>query len=402
MIENQERFPGVSPQDWSDWRWQQRHMLRAAGELERLVALTPGEERGLRSTAGRFRFGITPYYAALMDPVHPFCPVRMQAIPVAAEGEEAAGDLRDPLGEDEHRPVRAVVHKYPDRVLFLASDHCATYCRHCTRRRITGGEEGAFDRPTAEEGIEYIRARPAIRDVLVSGGDPLSLGDERLAWLLGALRSIPHVEILRVATRAPVVNPMRITDELARLLRRFAPLFVVTHFNHPKECTEEARAACERLVDRGLPVENQTVLLRRVNSAARTIADLNQRLLTFRVRPYYLHQGDLAEGTAHLRTPLSCGVSILEKLRGRTSGLAVPYLAVDLPGGAGKVTLQPGYLIGPGGPSAPPAGPSGTVAEPGGAPGHWLRSWRGEPVYYPEPPESDCSCPYDEVFYRCT
>jgi len=395
-----QRFPGVSSEEWNDWRWQQRHMLRSAADLEHLVDLTAEERRGLEGTASRFRFGLTPYYASLMDANHPFCPVRMQAIPAAAEADEAPGDLRDPLGEDPHRPVRAVVHKYPDRVLFLAAAHCATYCRHCTRRRITGGEEEAFDRASAEEGIAYVRAHPAVRDVIVSGGDPLSLGDERLAWLLGELRAIPHVQVLRLATRAPVVNPMRVTDALASLLRRVAPLFVVTHFNHPKECTADARAACERLVDRGLPVENQTVLLRRVNSSARIIADLNQRLLTWRVRPYYLHQGDLAEGTAHFRTPLACGVSILERLRGHTSGLAVPHLAVDLPGGFGKVTLQPGYLIGPGDETGPSEGARGAVAEPGRAAGHWMRSFRGEAAYYPEPPERDCTCPYDEVFYR--
>lgn len=399
MIDIQQRFPGVSAEEWSDWRWQQRHMLRTAADLKRFVELTPAEERGLERTAPQFRFGITPYYAALLDPRHPYCPIRMQAIPVAAEVGEVEGELRDPLGEDQRRPVRAVVHKYPDRVLFLASDQCATYCRHCTRRRITGGGEGAFDRISAEEGIAYVQAHTAIRDVLVSGGDPLSLGDERLEWLLGKLRTIPHVEILRVATRAPVVNPMRVTEELGSLLRRLAPLFVVTHFNHPKECTEEARRACELLVDRGVPVENQTVLLRRINSSARTIADLNRRLLTWRVRPYYLHQGDLAEGTAHLRTPLACGVAILERLRGSTTGLAVPHLAVDLPNGAGKVTLQPRYLIGPGDPAGPPAPGEEPLAGPGGARGHWLRSWQGEPVYYPEPPERDCSCPYDEVFY---
>ncbi len=399
MIDPRLRFPGVSAEQWSDWRWQQRHMLRSASAVARIVDLTAAEVKGLEVTAGLFRFGITPYYAALMDRAHPYCPVRMQAIPVAAEAEEGPGDLRDPLGEDAHRPVRAVVHKYPDRVLFLAADHCAVYCRHCTRRRITGGEEGSFDRDSAEEGLAYVRARPEVRDVLVSGGDPLSLGDDRLAWLLGELRAIPHVQILRVATRAPVVNPMRVTAVLAYLLRSLAPLFVVTHFNHPKECTGEARVACERLVDRGVPVENQTVLLRRVNSSARTIADLNQRLLSWRVRPYYLHQGDLAEGTAHLRTSLSCGVSILDRLRGHTSGLAVPHLAVDLPGGAGKVTLQPGYLIGPGDASGPPPVAAVAVAAPGRSPGHWLRSWRGEPVFYPEPPESDCNCPYDEVFY---
>ena len=400
MHDLRQRFPGVSAEEWGDWRWQQRHMLRTAADLEGLVRLTPDEARGLAGTAARFRFGITPYYAALMDPTHPYCPVRMQAIPTAAEAEPAAGDLRDPLGEDEHRPVRAVVHKYPDRVLFLAADHCATYCRHCTRRRVTGGAEGAFDRVSAEEGIAYVRAHPAVRDVLVSGGDPLSLGDDRLEWLLGELRAVPHVEILRVATRAPVVNPMRVTGELAAALRRFAPLFAVTHFNHPKECTEEARVACERHVDHGVPVENQTVLLRRVNSSARTIQELNRRLLSWRVRPYYLHQGDLAEGTGHLRTPLACGVAILERLRGRTSGLAIPHLAVDLPGGAGKVTLQPPYLVGPGGPLAPAeAAAREALAPPGSAEGHWLRSWEGRAVYYPEPPEADCSCPYDEVFF---
>jgi len=399
MTGSRNSFPGVSDADWGDWRWQQRHMLRSAADLERLVHLTPEERRGLEGAAGRFRVGATPYYASLIDPDHPACPVRMQVIPVAAEVEEATGDLRDPAGEDGRRPVRAVVHKYPDRVLFLAADHCAVYCRHCTRRRITGGEEGAFDRDSAAEGIAYVRAHHEVRDVIVSGGDPLALADERIGWLLEELRAIPHVQILRLATRAPVVNPMRVTDGLATFLRRVAPLFVVTHFNHPKECTDEARAACERLVDRGVPVENQTVLLRRVNSSPRAIADLNQRLLAWRVRPYYLHQGDLAEGTAHLRTPLSTGLEILERLRGHTSGLAVPHLAVDLPGGAGKVTLQPGWLLGPGDPDVPPTMASGLAAAPGRARGHWLRSWRGRPVYYPEPPETDCTCPYDEVFY---
>jgi lysine 2,3-aminomutase len=380
-MEREALFPGVSDAEWRDWRWQHRNALRSPDALGRLVRLTDAERRGLALTAGRFRLAITPYYASLIDPEHAYCPVRMQAIPVAAEAEAAPGDLRDPLGEDRHRPLRAVVHKYPDRVLLLVNDSCAVYCRHCTRRRITSGEEGAFDRAAVEEGIAYVRARPAVRDVLVSGGDPLALGDERLTWLLGELRAIPHVQILRLATRAPVTCPMRITDALARLLRAHAPLFAVTHFNHPKECTAEAREACERLVDHGVPVENQTVLLRRVNSSPRTIADLNHRLLSWRVRPYYLHQGDVAEGTAHLRTPLAAGIEIVERLRGWTSGLAVPHLAVDLPGGGGKVTVQPEYLV-------------GRVEG-----GHLFRSYRGERYVYPEPPEADCSCPYDEVFY---
>jgi lysine 2,3-aminomutase len=378
-------FPGVSDADWRDWRWQHRNALRTPEEIGRIVALTPSERRGLALTAGTFRFAVTPYYVALVDPDHPACPVRMQAIPVEDEARGAPGDLRDPLGEDARRPARAVVHKYPDRVLFLAADRCAVYCRHCTRRRITSGGEGAFDRAAVEEGLAYVRAHPEIRDVVVSGGDPLVLADERLDELLGALRAIRHVQILRVATRAPATCPMRVTDALARLLRRHAPLFVVTHFNHPKECTDDAREACERLVDHGVPVENQTVLLRRVNSSARVLADLFQRLLAWRVRPYYLHQGDVAEGTAHLRTPLEAGVEIVDRLRGHTSGLAVPHLAVDLPGGGGKVTLQPAYLLGEG--------------ADGRARGHWFRNWKGERYLYPEPPERDCTCPYEEVYY---
>ena len=391
-----EKFPGASDADWRDWRWQQRNALRTAEDLARVVDLTDAERRGLAGTAGRFRVAVTPYYASLMDALHPFCPIRMQAVPVADEASEAAGDLTDPLGEDRHRPVRAVVHRYPDRVLFLATDTCAVYCRHCTRRRITGGGEGAFDRAEAEAGIAYVRAHRELREVIVSGGDPLVLGDERLAWLLGELRAVRHVEVLRLATRAPVTCPMRIDDALARLLRRVKPLFVITHFNHPKECTPEAQEACERLVDAGIPVENQTVLLRRVNSSARTIAGLNRRLLSWRVRPYYLHQGDVAAGTAHFRTPLACGVDILRRLRAGTSGLAVPHLAVDLPGGGGKITIQPSYASPPPPLRAGAAPGDGVAASPAGT---WFRSPRGELCFYPDPPEADCGCPYDEVFY---
>jgi lysine 2,3-aminomutase len=379
-----DRFPDVSPDDWRDWRWQQRNALATAEAFARIVQLTEAERRGLALAEGRARVAVTPYYASLMDPVHASCPIRLQGIPAPAEVAPAPGDLDDPIGEEPHRPARAIVHKYGDRALFLAVDRCAVYCRHCTRRRITFADEGGFDRAAVEEGIAWIRAHPEVRDVIVSGGDPLVLSDERLAALLEGLRAIPHVQILRVATRAPVTNPMRVTDALAAGLRRFAPLFVITHFNHPKECTPEAREACERLVDRGVPVENQSVLLRGVNSSARILIDLNERLLTFRVRPYYLHQGDLAAGTGHLRTPLGAGVAILDQMRGRTSGLAVPHLAVDLPGGGGKVTLQPSYLVG---------------EETRGTRGHWLRNHRGERYFYPEPPEQDCTCPYEAVYY---
>lgn len=380
-----ELFPGTTEAEWRDWRWQQRHALSTAADFERLFPLTDAERRGFALAAGHTRVAATPYYASLIDRDHPACPVRLQIMPSAAEAVPAPGDLDDPIGEEPHRPVRAIVHKYPDRALFLAVDRCAVYCRHCTRRRITlSDDEGGFDRAAVEEGIAWVRAHREVRDVIVSGGDPLSLSDQKLDGILAGLRAIPHVQVLRVATRAPVTNPMRVTEALAAALRRHAPLFVVTHFNHPKECTPEAREACERLVDHGVPVENQSVLLRGLNSSARILTDLNERLLTFRVRPYYLHQGDLAAGTGHLRTPLAAGVAILEAMRGRTSGLAIPHLAVDLPGGGGKVTLQPQYLAGEG---------------EEGARGHWLRNGRGERYFYPEPPEQDCTCPYEAVYY---
>ena len=374
-------FPDATDSDWRDWRWQARNMVRTLDVLERLVPLTDDERRGCIETAGIFRLGITPYYLSLIDRDHPFCPVRMQAIPVRAEASVSPGELRDPLGEDLHRPVRAIVHKYPDRVLLLALDRCSTYCRHCTRRRITGGAEGDIDRDELREAVAYVRAHPEVRDVLVSGGDPLMLATARLVELLEPLRQIPHVEILRIGTRVPVCMPMRVDDELCRALRRFAPLYVVTHFNHAKEITAEASLACERLVDHGVPVENQAVLMRRLNSSALAIKDLMQRLLRIRVRPYYLHQMDVAEGLEHLRTPIATGVEILRELRGFTSGLAVPHLAVDLPGGGGKVTLQPDYVV--------ERRPGETL----------LRSHRGQIHRYPEPAETDCSVPYDAVHY---
>jgi lysine 2,3-aminomutase len=348
--------------------------------LEKFVQLTEEERAGCRETAGLFRLGITPYYLSLIDRAHPFCPIRMQAIPVRAEARKSPGELVDPLGEDSRRPVPAVVHKYPDRALLLVTDSCPVYCRHCTRRRITKGGEAELGKGELRRGIEYIRNRPEIRDVIVSGGDPLVLSDSRLGEILEPLKAIPHVEMIRIGTRIPVCLPMRVDVELAKLLRRFAPLYVVTHFNHPKEITPQARAACELLVDHGVPVENQAVLMRRVNSSARIIRELSHECLKMRVRPYYLHQMDVAEGLEHLRTPISTGVEILESLRGHTSGLAVPHLAVDLPGGGGKVTLQPEYVL--------ERGPGGTV----------LRNYAGHQYFYPEPSETDCTCPYDEVW----
>jgi lysine 2,3-aminomutase len=374
-------FPDATEAEWRDWRWQSRHAVRSLAELERLIPLSDDERRGCVETASIFRLGITPYYLSLIDPQHPFCPVRMQAIPTRAEAQVHPGELRDPLGEDHHRPVRALVHKYPDRVLLLALDRCSVYCRHCTRRRITGGGEGDLTRDELREAVEYIAAHPEVRDVLVSGGDPFLLSTARLRELLEPIRAIPHVEIIRIGTRVPVCLPMRVDDELAAALRDYAPLYVVTHFNHAKEITPEAREACERLVDHGVPVENQAVLMRRLNSSPLAIKDLMQKCLRMRVRPYYLHQMDVAEGLEHLRTPIATGVEILRALRGFTSGLAVPHLAVDLPDGGGKVTMQPDYVV---------ERRAGETV---------LRNYRGELYRYPEPVETDCTVPYDAVYY---
>lgn len=375
-----ELFPEATDDQWNDWRWQMRNSVRDGARLAQLLKLTDDERAGVAETAKIFRLGISPYYLSLIDPSHPFCPVRMQAVPVKAEARKRAGELRDPLGEDPRRPVEAIVHKYPDRVLFLALDTCSVYCRHCTRRRITNGGEAELNKSELEKGLEYVRTHPQVRDVLLSGGDPFLLSEERLEQILAPLRAIPHVEMIRIGTRIPVCLPMRVTESLAKLLRKYAPLFVVTHFNHPKEITAEARRACELLVDHGVPVENQAVLMRRLNSDARIITELSHACLKMRVRPYYLHQMDVAEGLEHLRTPIDAGVKIIEQMRGWTTGLAVPHLAVDLPGGGGKVTLQPDYVM--------ERRPNETI----------LRNYRGQAYAYPEPEETDCSCPYDDVW----
>lgn len=373
-------FPQATDAEWGDWRWHQRHAVRGLEQLERFVPLTADERAGVQETSSLFRIGISPYYLSLIDPEHPFCPVRMQSIPVRAEARVRPGELEDPLGEDKTRPEECIVHKYPDRVLFLALDTCSVYCRHCTRRRITQGGVAELSKEQMRRGIDYVRRHPEVRDVLISGGDPFLLSEQRLEELLAPLSEIPHVEMIRIGTRVPVVLPMRVTDALASTLRRHAPVFVVTHFNHPKEVTPEAREACERLVDHGVPVENQAVLMRQLNSDARIIKELSHLLLRSRVRPYYLHQMDVAEGCEHLRTPIAKGLEILQQLRGHTTGLAVPHLAVDLPGGGGKVTLQPDYVV--------ERGEKETV----------FRNYKGERYAYPEPEETDCACPYDETW----
>ncbi len=373
----------VPEAQWNDWRWQLGHMLTNVDELARVVDLSPAEREGLAASAALFRVGLTPYYASLMDPDHASCPIRLQAIPRALEADIREEELRDPLGEDSHMPAPSIVHKYPDRVLFLVVDRCGIYCRHCNRRRLVGGDEP----PTTSDldaGLDYIARTPRIRDVLLSGGDPLLLSTRRLDHLLGRLRAIPHVETIRIGTRLPVVCPMRIDAELVAALRKHHPLFINTHFNHIKELTPEARAGCERLVDAGIPVGNQTVLLRGINSSVRSLRALMRGLLRSRVRPYYLFQGDTVIGTDHLRTPVETAMELYRGLRGWMNSMAVPMLVLDAPGGHGKVPLIPSYIE---------ALDDDRVI---------VRTYRGTRVEYPQPRERDCTVPYDAIQFAAT
>jgi lysine 2,3-aminomutase len=374
------RRADAAPSDWNDWRWQLRNMLTSAEDLARLIELSDEERAGLAASRGLFRVGLTPYYAGLMDGRRPDCPIRRQAIPSPREAEVAPGELRDPLGEDSHSPAPCIFHKYPDRVLLLVVDRCAIYCRHCNRRRLVGGDDPpALDE--LEQALAYIERTPRVRDVLLSGGDPLLLSTRKLDAILARLRAIPHVEIIRIGTRVPVVLPMRVDDELVQMLRRHHPLFVNTHFNHPVELTAEARAACERMVDAGIPVGNQAVLLRGVNSSVRCLRALLRGLLRMRVRPYYLFQGDTVIGTDHLRTPVEAAIELMGQLRGWMSGMAIPHLVLDAPGGGGKIPIGPSYLV--------EAGDEWAL----------LRNYRGQEVRYPQPAERDCRVSYDEVFF---
>jgi lysine 2,3-aminomutase len=365
--------------DWNDWRWQLRNSL-GAHEIAARLPLTDAERAGIAAAPGLFRVGATPYYFALVDRDHPDCPIRRQIVPTADETQVRPEELVDPLGEDSHSPTPAIVHKYPDRVLLLAVDRCAIYCRHCNRRRLVGGDDPTT-RAELEAAFDYIARARRVRDVLLSGGDPLTLSTAKLDWILGRLRAIPHVEIIRIGTRVPVVLPMRVDDELVAMLRRHHPLFVNTHFNHAKEITPEARDACERLVDAGVPVGNQTVLLRGVNSSVRSLRRLFRDLLRMRVKPYYLFQGDTVVGTDHLRTPVETAIELMDGLRGWMSGMAVPHLVLDAPGGGGKVPIGPSYIL---------SSDAETVV---------VRSYRGQRVAYPQPRARDCAVPYDEVFF---
>ncbi len=336
----------VSDADWNDHRWQLKHRITSLEQLRKfLPTLTPEEEAGTRLANTKLALAITPYYFNLIDPADENCPIRLQVIPRIEETRTAPWEMSDPCGEDEHSPVPGLVHRYPDRVLFLVTDRCASYCRYCTRSRLVSNATGYDFHPEYDKQLEYIRQHPEIRDVLLSGGDPLLLSDDKLESLLKQLRAIPHVEFLRIGSRIPIFLPQRITPELCAMLKKYHPLFLSIHTNHPRELTTEVRDALGRLADAGLPLGNQSVLLKHVNDDPVVLRALLQKLLMCRARPYYLYQCDLISGSAHLRTSVRRGLEIMDQLRGHTTGYAVPQYVIDAPGGGGKVPINPGYVL---------------------------------------------------------
>ena len=336
----------ASDKDWNNWIWQQQKRVKNLDDLRKVVKVTPEEEKAYEGSVEMFNMSITPYYAALMDPEDPNCPIRLQAVPKLGELHVAPEDLEDPLAEERDMPVPGLTHRYPDRVLFYTTHNCAMYCRFCTRKRKVSDPGSAAQMKQLDGALEYIRNHPEIRDVVVSGGDPLSNSDERLDYILGSLRAIPHIEMFRLGTRNLVTLPQRITDDFIYMLRKHHPVYVNTHFNHPKECTREAYDACRRLADAGVPISNQAVLLKGVNDDVKIFKELNHKLLMMRVRPYYIYQCDLSQGIGHFRTPIEKGFEIIEGLRGHTSGLAVPHMVIDAPGGGGKIPILPKYFLG--------------------------------------------------------
>lgn len=335
----------VSDAEWNDWRWQLRHRITSLPALEALLQLTPEEREGVVQAGHKLALAITPHFFNLIDRDDPDCPIRRQVVPRVEETVTAPWELVDPCGEDEHMPVPGLVHRYPDRVLFLVTDRCAAYCRYCTRSRVVSGAGELHLHTEFDRAIAYIRQHTEVRDVLLSGGDPLLFSDERLEHVLSQVRAIPHVEFLRIGTRIPIFLPQRITPELCAMLRKYHPLWMSVHTNHPKEATAEVRDALGRLADAGIPLGNQSVLLRGVNDDVGVMRELVHKLVMMRVRPHYLYQCDLVKGTHHLRTSVAKGLEIMEALRGHTTGYAVPQYVIDAPGGGGKVPINPDYIL---------------------------------------------------------
>lgn len=370
-------YPNVSDEQWNDWKWQVKNRVETLEQLKQFISLTPEEEEGVKESLKTLRMAITPYYMSLINTEDKNCPIRKQAIPTGAETHQSDADLLDPLHEDEDSPVPGLTHRYPDRVLFLITDMCSMYCRHCTRRRFAGQNDCESPSERIQKAIDYIAKTPVIRDVLLSGGDALMVSDKMLESIIQRLRAIPHVEIIRIGSRTPVVCPQRITDDLVNMLKQYHPIWLNTHFNHSNEITPEATEACAKLANAGVPLGNQTVLLRGVNDCVNVMKKLVQNLVKIRVRPYYIYQCDLSMGLEHFRTPVSKGIEIIENLRGHTSGYSVPTFVVDAPGGGGKTPVMPTYVI-----SQSP----GRVV---------LRNFEGVITTYTEPEnyKNECTCP---------
>jgi lysine 2,3-aminomutase len=362
-----EFFPKVSDKDWNCWRWQARNRFRTLTQIDRVLRLSADERDALVQGAAMLPVGITPYYMSLLSWDDPDQPLRRTVIPRISEFLKMPGEDDDPLGEEHDSPVPGLVHRYPDRALLLVLDYCSSYCRYCTRSRVVGQGEIVPSAARLEKAIDYIRRTPAIRDVLLSGGDPLALAEEKLDWILTRLREIPHLEMVRIGTKMPAVLPQRITPALCRTLRKHHPLWMSLHFVHPDECTPESYQACSRLANAGIPLGSQTVLLRGVNDDVPTMKSLMHQLLKMRVRPYYLYQCDPITGSSHFRTSVDKGLEIIEGLRGHTTGYAVPTYVIDAPGGGGKIPLQPNYVVGREGDDL------------------LLRNYRGEGYRYPDP-----------------
>jgi lysine 2,3-aminomutase len=376
VYRRKELFGNVPEEKWNDWHWQVSNRITNVDQLKKYLPLTEKEESSIRKCLESLRMAITPYYLSLMDPDDPNDPIRQQAIPTLHELHRASSDLEDPLHEDIDSPVPGITHRYPDRVLFLITERCSMYCRHCTRRRFAGHHDMAPPKEQIEQGIEYVRNTPEVRDVLLSGGDALLMSNDRIEYIIKKLSEIEHVEIIRIGSRTPVVMPQRITPELCNMLKKYHPIYFNTHFNHPNEITPESSKACEMLADAGFPLGNQSVLLRGINDCVHVMRKLVHKLVEIRVRPYYVYQCDLSIGLEHFRTTIAQGIDIIEGLRGHTSGLCVPTFVVDAPGGGGKIPVMPDYTISQG---------NGRVV---------LRNFEGVITTYEEPKDytSDCHC----------
>lgn len=367
-------WKNVTADEWNDWTWQISNRITNLEKLKQVINLTDEEQEGVKECMKKLRMAITPYYACLMDADDYNCPIRRQAVPTISETVISKYDRKDPLHEEKDSPVPGLVYRYPDRALLLITDQCSVYCRHCTRRRFSGQNNNQRPMEHIKKAIEYIRQNKDIRDVVISGGDALCVSDEVLRGIFKELRAIKHVEIIRIGTRTPVVMPQRITKDLCNIIKEFHPIWINTHFNHPKEITDESKRACEMLADSGVPIGNQSVLLKDINDCPYIMKKLVQELVKIRVRPYYLYQCDLSEGIEHFRTSVDTGIEIIETLRGHTSGLAVPTYVIDAPGGGGKIPISPEYLIS--------RSPDKVV----------LRNFEGNIYSYPHPDDSKFQC----------